>query len=155
MARQLSDVVYSGKLYLNKWDPDGDEYVVFQQPSRLEQETIDAMQAQSELVFNTEERGKVTQRDRMPMSKIESEMVAMCLVECSIKKGDEPIFVPGRTCREAGKGFGQVQRRGFYKVWHSPDFPPELADEIVEKLFEFYPPFDWRSPERPNESSGS
>jgi hypothetical protein len=138
-------------MYLTKWDPDGDEYVVFQQPSRLEQETIDAMQAQSELVFHTDEQGKVTQRDRVPMSKLESEMVAMCLVESSIKKDDELVFVPGKTCRLKGKGMGQIQHHGFYKVWHSPDFPPELAEEIVEKLFEFYPPFDWRAPDRPNE----
>ena len=79
MARQLSGVVLSDKIILNVWDPDGDEYVIFQRPSRWEDEQLAAMQAKSELVWSTDEQGTVRQRERTPVAVLEAEQVAMCL----------------------------------------------------------------------------
>ena len=149
MARQLSGVVLSERVKLDRWDPEGDEYVVFQRPSRWEMERLAAMQARSELVWNTEEQGTVRQRERTPIAELEAEQVCMCLVECSVKDAEgEPLFVPGKTCRAAMKRMGQRQRDGFYGVWHRPDFDPDLAEELIEKLHEFHPEFDWRNPDR-------
>lgn len=149
MARKLEGVVLSERLYLKEWDPDGDEYVVFQRPARWEGEQLDTMQARSVLEWDTEEQGTVRQRERTPISILEAEQVALCLVECSVEDKDgNKLFVPGSTCRAPMKGLGQKQREGFYKVWHRPDFDTGLAKEIIKLLHEFHPDFDWRNPDR-------
>jgi hypothetical protein len=148
MAKGLTGAVLSDKMRLKKWDPDGDAYVVFQRPSRWEAEQLAKMQAQSELVWRTDEQRTVRQRDRTAIAVLESEQVAMCLVECNIPNEEgELLFVPGQTCRAPMKGFGQRQREGFYKVWYQPGFDPDLAEEIVDALHKFHPPFDFRSPD--------
>jgi len=75
-------------------------------------------------------------------------MVAMTLIECNITEPDNetPVFVPGKTCRKLNGPFNDRVRTGFYGVWYRPDFPEELAEEIVEKLIAWHPPFDWRNP---------
>jgi hypothetical protein len=149
MARQLEDILVSDEIPLTEWDPEGDEWVKFQRPTRLEGEELAEMQARSELVWSTAEQGQVAQRDRTPLAVLESAMVAMCLVDSSLKRKDEPVFVPGTSCRQVGKMLGQRQRNGFYKAWHS--LPDELAEEIIAKLREWHPPFDWRNPEEGEE----
>lgn len=149
MARKLGGIILSERIPLKKWDPEGDEYVVFQRPARWEQEQLDAMQARSVLEWTTEEQGTVRQRERTPISILEAEQVCMCLVECSVEDAEgNRLFVPGVTCRASMKPLGQKQREGFYKVWHRPDFDPDLAKEIIELLHEFHPDFDWRNPSR-------
>lgn len=146
MARQLEDIVVSDEIALTEFDPGGDVWVRFQRPTRLEAESLAEMQARSELVWNTAEQGQVAQRDRTPLAVLESDMVAMCLVGSNLQRGDEDVFVPGKTCRHQGKALGQMQRKGFYGEWYK--LPDELAEEIIAKLREWHPPFDWRSPER-------
>jgi hypothetical protein len=146
MARQLEDVVVSGQLFLKTWDPDGDEWVRFQRPSRLEAETLAEMQSRSELVFHTETEGQVSQRDRTPLAVLESEMVAMCLIESSLMKDDELVFKPGVTCRAQGKNLGSKQRAGFYRAWHNMN--NDLCEEIITLLQDWHPDFDWRNPDR-------
>lgn len=148
MARALEGVVVSEAIPLLEWDDTGGTYVKFQRPSRVEEENLATMQARSELVWSTEERGRVTQRERVPLTVLESEMVAMTLVECNLPEadGETLVFVPGKTCRRMNGPFDDKVRNGFYKAWYRPDFPPELAEEIVDKLIEWHPPFDWRNP---------
>jgi len=144
MAKPVSGTVISEKLFLEKFDPDGDTWVRFQRPKRWEQEQIDAMQAQSELIWSSESQGEMRQRDRVPVSVLESEMVCLCLVESNLPHDDEEqslVFVPGTSCRVAQKGLGQKAREGFYKKWHQMD--GLVADEIVELLQEWHPPFGW------------
>lgn len=145
MARQLEGVIASDKMFLKKWDPDGDEYVRFQRPTRWEAERIAEMQSRSELVWHTDTEGQVSQRDRTPLAVLESEMVAMCLIECSLMRDDKLLFQGGTTCRAEGKGLGAKQREGFYKVWYS--LPDELCNEIVSLLQEWHPDFNWRNPQ--------
>lgn len=149
MARKLDGIVLSEQVPLDRWDPEGDEYVVFQRPARWEEEQLDAMQARSVYEFNTEEQGLVRQRERTPIAQLESEQVCMCMVECSVQDADgTQLFVSGDTCRAPRKKLGSKQRDGFYRVWYRPDFPSELAAEIIEKLHQFHPPFDWRNSDR-------
>lgn len=151
MAKAVEGIVLSERLALTRWDPDGDTYVVFQRPLRFEAEALARMQARSELVFDTEEQGRVTQRERVPLAELETTMVQLCLVESNLPKvtedGEEvPVFVPGKTCRMARKGLTAKVQNGFLAEWHN--LPDELCEEIVQQLQAFHPPFDWRSPER-------
>ena len=70
MAKAVEGIVLSERLPLTRWDPDGDTYVVFQRPLRFEAEALARMQARSELVFDTEEQGRVTQRERVPLAEL-------------------------------------------------------------------------------------
>ena len=144
MAKPLSkSAVTSGEVALMRYDSDGESYVVFQEPRRYEQEEVDRLQLSSEISWSTEERGTVSQKDRVPLSALESYMVCLCLVGSNIPDDDDKlIFNPGKTCREPGKVLTEAAKKGFYRVWNA--LPGDLADEIAEKLVEFYPPFDWR-----------
>jgi hypothetical protein len=138
--------VVSDKLPLKTWDPTGDTWVQFQRPSRFETEQLDMVRARAEIVWNTQEQGTVRQRDMTPLSVQESEMVAMCLVGSNLPDADgDPVFVPGRTCRQSGSPLTDRARTGFFGRWHGSDFPPELAQEIVDVLVEWHPDFDLRS----------
>jgi len=144
MAKPVSGTVISEQLPLLEHDESGDAWVKFQRPKRWEEEQIDAMQAQSELIWSSDARGEMRQRDRVPLSVLESEMVCLCLVESSLPNDDEDqtlIFVPGKTCRVAKKGLGQKVREGFYKEWHNLD--GVVADEVVKLLQDWHPPFSW------------
>lgn len=145
MAKALEGVVLSDRIRLDKWDPDGDSYVVFQRPSRWESEQLAAMQAQSELVFDTEQRGEVRQRDRTALAVLESRMVAMTLVECNIPSADtgDLVFIPGQSCRAPRKKLTDRVEKGFYEAWYA--LPDELSEEIIDKLRDWHPPFNWRS----------
>jgi hypothetical protein len=146
MAKGLRGVVISDKLPLKVWDPSGDTYVQFQRPSRFETEQLDLVRARAELVWDTNEVGTVRQKDMTPLSVQESEMVAMCLVGSNLPDEDgDPVFVPGKTCRQPGQAFTERMRNGFFSKWHGSDFPPELAQEIIEVLVEWHPDFDLRS----------
>ena len=152
MAKGLSGIVLSERIFLDKWDPDKDTFVVFQRPSRWEMEELDKVYAQVELEFDDEKQGTMIQRNRVPFSVLESKQVSMALVESNIPDEEgNPLFVPGKTCRAARKNMGQRAEEGFYRVWYRADFPPELAQEIVEKLHEWHPPFDWRNPAEGND----
>jgi len=133
----------SGQMRLEKWDPDGDSYVIFQEPRRGEQQEIDTLLASSEITYADGGR-EIKQRDRMPLSVQEEHMVARTLVECNVPEedSDKPIFYPGKTCRAAGKALTGDVSVAFGKVWRN--LPGKLADEIVELMGEFYPPFSWR-----------
>lgn len=147
MARAVKGIELSDKIPLEEWDPEGETWVRFQRPRRYEAETLAQMQAQTAYEFNTEERGKVTQRERIPLAVLESAMVSMCLVESNLTLESEegesvPLFVQGQTCRSPRKPMPDKVDRGFQKVWR--DLPDELCEEIVGKLREWHPPFNWR-----------
>jgi len=150
MSKKVVGTVISEHIPLKEWDDSGETYVVFQRPKRWEEEVLDKMQAASELVWSTAEQGTVRQRDRTPLSVIESEMVAMCLVESNLAKAEEDggavLFVPGKSCRETRKSLSDKAKDGFYASWRELD--GEIADEIVNLLREWHPPFDWRAPGR-------
>jgi hypothetical protein len=147
MARPLEGIVLSEQYELKMWDPNGDSYVQFQRPSRFEAEQIATMQARSELVFNDEAQGEVRQRDRVAIAVLQSEMVALTLVECNIPDEDgNLLFSPGKSCRRPPKRITARQKDAFYEAWHRCD--DDLCEEIIEKLKEFHPPFDWGNPDR-------
>ena len=146
MAKPAKGVVISEEIPLKKHDESGKTWVKFQRPKRWEQEQIDTLQLQSEVIWNTETRGEMRQRERVPLSVIESEMVAVCLVESNLSWEDTPdqlIFKPGRTCRAAKKPSDEKIRKAFYDQWNELD--SDLADEIVAVLREWHPPFNWRT----------
>ena len=144
MAKGLGGIVLSERLFLKKWDPDEDTYVVFQRPARWESEQIAAMQAKAELVIPDEGRDLI-QRERTAVPVIEAQMVCMCLVECNLPdENGEPVFVPGRTCRAKRKRMTERVQEGFYRAWYRPDFPDDLAEEMIELLRQWHPPFNWR-----------
>jgi hypothetical protein len=146
MAKGLRGVVTSDKIPLKVWDPSGETYVRFQRPSRFEAEQLDTIRARAEIVWSTAEQGTVRQRDMTPLSVQESEMVAMCLVESNLPDDNgDPVFVPGKTCRQSGVPLTERARGGFFGKWHGSDFPDELAQEIIEALVEWHPDFDLRS----------
>lgn len=148
MAKAIGGLVLSERLRLSQYDPEGDSYVVFQRPSRMEAERIASMQAQSVLEWTSEEHGVMRQRERVPIAVLESEMVAMSLVECNVpwtKEGDL-VFTPGVSCREQDKPLTERVRGNFYEVWHK--LPNDLCENIIAELQRFHPPFDWRKPDR-------
>ena len=148
MAKPLSRKPHlSGEIRLEHYDPDGDSYVVFMEPRRYEQEEVDRLRFSSEISWNTEEQGRVSQKDRVPWSTLESRMVCLCLVGCNIPDEDTEklLFSPGTSCREPGKPLSKAVENRFNTTWYN--LPGELAEEIYEKLAAFYPPFDWRSGE--------
>lgn len=142
MAKPLSRTpLVSDQIRLDEYDPEGDSYVVFQEPRRGEQERIDRLMASSEITYADMGR-EVRQRDRIPPSVQESFWVAACLVECNIPDEDgKLLFKPGKTCVAKGKNLTGEVETGFMEVWKLLSGP--LADEIVKKLGEFYPPFSW------------
>jgi len=149
MAKKAPGLVLSEQMALKTFDPTGDTWVVFQRPRRLEEERLDTMQLRAEVVWNTAREGEMRQRDRTPMSVIESEQVCMALVECNMPgEDDKLIFTPGKTSRAAGQPLevDSPIRKAFYEAWHSLD--STICDEIVQLLQEFHPPYDWRHPER-------
>jgi len=151
MAKVVEGAILSERLPLKRFDPDGDTWVMFQRPARFEAEALARMQARSELVFDTEEQGRVTQRERVPLAELETTMVQLCLVESNLvkldSKGEEvPVFVPGKTCRAARKMPTQGMQIRFLDEWR--ELPDELCEEIIDLLREFHPPFDWRNPAR-------
>lgn len=151
MAKVVEGIVLSERLPLKEFDPDGDTYVVFQRPARFESEALARMQARSELIFDTEEQGRVAQRERVSLAELETVMVQLCLVESNLAmlndKGEEvPIFVPGKTCRAARRPISANVQTGFMNKWQ--ELPDELCEEIISLLRQFHPPFDWRNPGR-------
>lgn len=148
MAKAVGSVVLSPQIPLNQWDEDGETYVVFQEPRRYEAEQLAHMQAQSVLEWNSDEVGLMRQRDRLPLAAYETAMVAMCLVGSNLTRVDEetgeesPVFVPGKSCRAPRKGLTEKIKLAFEKEW--ADLPASLAEEVVAKLREWHPPFNWR-----------
>jgi len=147
--RLVEGVTTSGRIALSDWDSDGEVYVVFQRPRRHEAEQLATMQAQSVLEWDTDTQGRVSQRERVPLAILESTMVSMCLVESNLAKEQDgkevQIFVPGKTCREPGKVHSDRIGAAFRKEWQ--DLPDELCEEIVNRLREWHPPFNWRGDE--------
>ena len=76
-------------------------------------------------------------------------MVSLCLVDSNLAwevDGEEvPIFVPGKNCRESGKLLPDRINNAFRKEWQELD--DELCEEIIDKLREWHPPFNWRGDE--------
>jgi len=150
MAKPVVGQIVSDEIKLDIWDEEGDTWVRFVQPGRLEEEVLARMRAKAELVWSTEEQGTVRQRDTVPLMTQESEMVALCLCESNLpnEKGDL-IFRSGVNCRTTTKAITGVQKERFYQAWYSLSGP--LCEEIVAKLVDWYPPFDFRNPERGEE----
>ena len=148
MARPVEGVVLSGQIPLTEWDPDGETYVEFQRPRRFEAEQLAQMQAKSTLEWDSADVGTMRQRERVPLALLESAMVSMCLVGSNLTRvndetgEEEPIFVPGKTCRAPKKLMPAKVESSFRKEWE--ELPDELAEEIVDKLREWHPPFNWR-----------
>lgn len=148
MAKPIGSVVLSSQIALTDWDEAGETYVIFQEPRRFEAEQLAHMQAQSVLEWNSDEVGLMRQRDRLPLAAYETAMVAMCLVGSNLTRVDEetgeesPVFVPGKTCRAPRKGINSKIEDAFKREW--ADLPASLAEEIVAKLREWHPPFNWR-----------
>ena len=150
MAKPITGAIVSEKLALPKWDEAGETWVQFQRPTRWEDEQISQLRAQAELVWDSAEQGTVRQRDSVPLMLQETKMVALCLVESNICTADDIlIFSPGVSVRRVGKRLTVKQEQKFLDAWYGLD--GELADEIVEKLREWHPPFDFRNPSRGEE----
>ena len=146
MSKKVVTNVISEEIPLKKYDETGKTWVQFQRPKRWEAEQLASTQAQSELIYNTEQRGEVRHRERVPLAIIESQMASMCLVNSNlIDEDDKPLFVPGKTCREARKELTSKIQDGFYKVWH--DLDNEICEEIVDLLRSWHTPFNWRAEE--------
>lgn len=146
MSKAVVTNVISEEIPLKKFDESGKTWVKFQRPKRWEAEQLAHTQAQSELIYNTEQRGEVRHRERVPLAIIESQMVSMCLVESNLTDEDEKqIFVPGKTCREARKELSERVQKGFYEKWH--DLDNEICEEIVDLLRAWHVPFNWRAEE--------
>ena len=144
MAKSVSGTVVSEQIPLTEFDDTGNTWVVFQRPKRRESEKLAIMQAQSELIYNTDAQGEVRQRDRIPLTVIESQMVCLCLVESNLSYEDgKQLFIPGQTCRMTKKQVTIKVDDGFNQAWG--DLDDDLADEIVDKLREWHPPFNWRA----------
>lgn len=125
---------------------DEDTFVTFQRPRRWEREQISRMRAQAVLEWPEGER-IVRQRDIVPEDVLDSERVCLCLVDSNLCDEDgEPIFVPGKSCRQAKKSLTDRAKAGFYEKWH--ELPDDVAELIIQKLQDWHPPFDWRNPER-------
>ena len=151
MAKVVEGVILSDRLPLTEFDPEGETYVVFQRPARFESEALSRMQARSELIFDTEEQGRVAQRERVSLAELETAMVQLCLVESNLAKLDKdgeqvPIFVPGKSCRAARRPMSHNVQNKFLDEWQQ--LPDEICEEIIFLLRQFHPPFDWRNPER-------
>lgn len=150
MAKAIGGTVLSDVIRLEQWDPDGDSYVMFRRPTRLDAERLAQMQAQSVIEWTEESQRTVRQRERVPWAILFSEMACLCLVECNIPEEESgpPLFIPGKTCLPPNHTgpIPEKIRQGFYRVWHL--LPNELCEEIISKLMDFHPPFDWREPMR-------
>ena len=151
MARPVGGVVLSDRIYLEKWDPDKDTWVVFQRPARYEAEALAQLQARAERVYNTENQGQVILRESTPIAQVESAQVKLCLVESNLVWGEgglgsdgDPIFVPGKTCRRPRKNLTNTVENGFQQVWDTLD--NELCEEIIESLQNWHLPFKWWAP---------
>jgi len=149
MARPVEGVVLSDRIFLEKWDPDKDTWVIFQRPARYEAEALAQLQARAERVYNTEQQGQVILRENTPIAQVESAQVKLCLVESNLAKvnenGDEElIFVPGKTCRSVRKPLTERVEGGFSKEWLN--LPDELCEEIISKLQDWHLPFKWWAP---------
>lgn len=144
MARKMYAATLSDRLPLRGWDED--EWVQFQRPNRLTEEQIAKVQASAEILFN-ELAGTRLVRNRPSIAEQESEMVANCLVGCSVEFGEKggQIFKPGENCGIAGKPVGPELRTAFYETWYGVH--PELAEAIIGELREWHPPFNlWGAP---------
>jgi hypothetical protein len=142
MSYKVKSLVISDRIPLDGIDPSNETYVVFQRPARWEAERIYQEQAKAEIIFNSADMGTVRQRERVAPAVIESMMVAMCLVESNLAfEGDELIFTPGKNCRVAGKDQNTEIENKFFKAWYK--LPDEVCEEIIAKLQDWHPPFNW------------
>jgi len=145
MSKRLPSIEVSEAIPLSKWDETGETWVQFQRPRRWEREQIAQIRAKSVLEWDTEVQGTVRQRDIVPEDVLDSERVALCLVDSNLCGEDgEPLFVPGKSCRATKKMLEPNTKTQFYKAFHS--LPDDVATEIIEKLVEWHPPFNWRNP---------
>jgi len=151
MGKSVPSIEISEQLKLEEFDPSGETWVQFQRPRRFEREQLTRLRAQTVFEWDSDERGTVRQRDMVPETILDSERVALCLVDSNImdEEGEGPLFVPGKTCRKARKRLPEVVKARFYEVWS--ELPDDLAEEIISLLHEWHPPFDWRHPEREGE----
>jgi len=150
-GKKLPSIEISEPIPLKEYDETGETWVQFQRPRRWEREQLSRLRAQAVLEFDTAERGTVRQRDIVPETVVDSERVAVCLVDANIldEEGKGPVFVPGKTCRQAKKRFPINIKDNFYEAWEQ--LPDDLCEEIIAALLEFHPPFDWRNVERQGE----
>jgi hypothetical protein len=147
MAKRLPGIEISEQIPLDGFDPEGKTWVQFQRPRRWEREQLSRLRAQSVLEWTNDEQGTVRQREIVPEPVMDSERVAMCLVDSNLEDSEgNKVFVPAKSCRQARKSLSPKARDRFYEVWG--DLPDDVAEEIILKLAEWHPPFDWRNPDR-------
>lgn len=145
MSKRLPSIEISEAIPLTKYDESGETWVQFQRPRRWEREQISQIRARSVLEWDTESQGTVRQRDIVPEDVLDSERVALCLVDSNLcDEEGEQLFVGGKTCRGTKKALSEKAKDGFYSAWHN--LPDDVAAEIIEKLVEWHPPFNWRNP---------
>lgn len=145
MSKRLPGVEISEAIPLMAYDESGETWVQFQRPRRWEREQIAQIRARSVLEWDTDVRGTVRQRDIVPEDVLDSERVGLCLVDSNLcdEEGTQ-LFVPGKTCRAAKKPLTEKTRDAFYEAWHN--LPDDVAQEIIEALVAWHPPFNWRNP---------
>jgi hypothetical protein len=144
MTRKMYAPIVSERLPLREWDED--DWVQFQRPDRLTEEQIARVQAQYETIFDDVARTRII-RNRPAIAEQESEMVACCLVGCSVQHAESgtAVFTPGVNCRKFGMEESSTVRHAFYQTWYRLD--PELAEAIIAELREWHPPFNlWGAP---------
>jgi hypothetical protein len=145
MSKRLPSIEVSEAIPLSRYDESNETWVQFQRPRRWEREQISQIRARSVLEWDTESQGTVRQRDIVPEDVLDSERVALCLVDSNLcSEEGEQLFVPGKSCRQAKKALLPGIKDKFYSAWH--DLPDDVAQEIIEKLVEWHPPFNWRNP---------
>jgi hypothetical protein len=143
MAKRLPGIVVSEELPLDKFDETGETFVKFRRPTRWEVEELSKVQADSELTWDLAEKGRLLERRLTTMANLQTEMVFLCLVDSNVLDEEgEPYFKPGKNCRTVKDRPSTKTRDNFNAVWGALD--SEVAKEIIDKLLDFHPNFDWR-----------
>jgi hypothetical protein len=124
---------------------DGEAWVQFQRPARGDKVRIQQESVRGETKF-TEGSRSWSQVDQISQTALDDLRVAYMLIGCSYTRGDKPVFVPGKNCREQGKPMTNAIELAFMVIWNG--IQTVHTEPIINAMREWHPEFDWVNPVR-------
>ena len=128
---------------LDQSDPTGETKVTIRQGTQLQHDVMSDLFAESTYTYNDRERGKVEQKVRYSVAEVRRLSIRMTMVGCNVERA---AGVPLFKFKAGPQGLPELDmtEKEFNDAYGALN-PPELTDEIYEKVLEQNPRWDPKS----------